>query len=196
MSGDTLSKLERALKIPQKKNQQEFDKIADRVLSLSKGRELEYDATEALLSLRRDYLSLASFIVEAQGGKEDGKLRDGAKRAAESLVLEGLRIHLHSFRSNLLDRDSDEAFEKLIKDMKDTFAAKNDDYGSVFRFWGIPGLVVRIGDKCFRLERLSREAYQRRVEDERRMDTALDLANYGVMLLMLIEEGRSFKLGE
>lgn len=88
------------------------------------------------------------------------------------------------------------AAKNFKREMRTTFIRKNADYGSAFRFWGIPGLVVRIGDKYLRLVQLSQKEYKRKIKDEKIPNTALDLANYGIMLLMLLDEGGSLRWGE
>jgi len=196
MTKDPLSNLEESLKVSREQNRRGFAKVTERILSLGEKQLFDYDPTDPLKNLRKDYLRLASLVIQAHkvGGNE--KLRRQIKAVAESLVGSSINFHLNFFRPSLLGVGERRVFKRLISKMKSTFNAKNADYGSAFRFWGIPGLVVRIGDKHLRLIQLTRRGYKRKVKDEKVPDTALDLANYGVMLLMLLDEGRSLKWGE
>lgn len=191
-----LSALENSLKISQKQNRQSFAQVIERVLALSGERSFDFDPAEPLRNLRRDYLELARLLIQAQGGRGKEELREQVKNTTESLVVEGVKFHLNFFRPSLLGAFERKVVIRLVREMKSIFTVKNADYGSAFRFWGIPGLVVRIGDKYFRLVQLTQRGYKRKVEDERIPDTALDLVNYGTMLLVLLGEKRSLKWGE
>jgi len=191
MTKDPLASLENSLKVSQRQNRQSYGRAVKRILALAERPAFDYDPSDPLKNLRRDYLELARLLI--QGSKER---REQIKDITESLVVESIRFHLNFFRLNLLGLIDKKDIGPLIREMKRTFYAKNADYGNAFRFWGTPGLVVRIGDKYFRLTQLTQKGYQRKVEDERVPDTALDLANYGIFLLMLLDEGRSLKWGE
>jgi hypothetical protein len=66
------------------------------------------------------------------------------------------------------------------------FTKKNTDYGDAFAEYGVIGVIVRIGDKIFRLKTLiSRN--QPEVE-ESVQDTLEDLFNYTAMAIMLLDE--------
>ena len=191
-----LSALENSLKISQKQNRQSFAQVIERVLALSGEQSFDFDPADPLRSVRRDYLELARLLIQAQGGGGKKELREQVKNTTESLVVEGIKFHLNFFRPSLLGVFERKVATRLVREMKSIFTVKNADYGSAFRFWGIPGLVVRIGDKYFRLVQLTQRGYKRKVEDERIPDTALDLVNYGTMLLVLLSEKRSLKWGE
>jgi len=191
-----LSVLENSLKVSQKQNRQSFARVVKRILALSGERFFDYKPADPLRNLRRDYLELAGLLVQAQGGGGKKELREQVKNTTESLVVESIKFHLNFFRPSFLGMVERKAMTYLIRKMKGTFAAKNVDYGNAFRFWGVPGLVVRIGDKYLRLIQLTRRGYKRKVKGERIPDTALDLANYGIMLLILLGEKRSLKWGE
>lgn len=191
-----LSNLEKSMKISQKKNRESFAKVAERILALSQKQTFSYEPDDPLKNLRKNYFELTDLLTKAQRGSKDSKLRQQIRSTTESVVLDAINFHLNFFRPSLLGLSEGNAFRRLMRRMKVTFARKNADYGSAFRFWGIPGLLVRIGDKYFRLIQLSQKSYKRKVEDERLPDTALDLANYGIMLLMLLDEGRSLQWGK
>ena len=191
-----LSVLENSLKVSQKQNRQSFARVVKRILALSGERFFDYKPADPLRNLRRDYLELAGLLVQAQGGGGKKELREQVKNTTESLVVESIKFHLSFFRPSLLGVFERKVVTRLVREMKSIFAVKNADYGNAFRFWGIPGLVVRVGDKYLRLIQLTQKGYKRKVEGERVPDTALDLANYGIMLLMLLGEKRSLKWGE
>ncbi len=191
-----LSVLENSLKVSQKQNRQSFAQVTERILALSGEQSFDFDPTDPLRNLRRDYLELAYLLVQAQGGGGKKELREQVKNTTESLVVESIKFHLSFFRPSLLGVFERKVVTRLVREMKSIFAVKNADYGNAFRFWGIPGLVVRVGDKYLRLIQLTQKGYKRKVEGERVPDTALDLANYGIMLLMLLGEKRSLKWGE
>jgi len=196
MPKDSLFNLEESLKVSQKQNRRSYARVVERILTLSERQPFDYDPSDPLKNLGKDYLRLAYLLVQAQGDKSNGEAREQIKNVTESLVINGIKFHLNFFRPSLLGVVEKRAFKRLISEMKSTFAAKNADYGNAFRFWGIPGLVVRIGDKYLRLTQLTQKGYKRKVKEEKVPDTALDLANYGIMLLMILDEGRSLKWGE
>ncbi len=183
------------LDVSQKQNRRNFAWAADRIIRGSDRAEFSYGPKNLIQVLQGNYLEMVELVVAAQkrGGK---KPSDQLKEATESLVLNAIRFHLNFFQPSLLGLTEKRALRGLVGKMKRTFAAKNADYGNAFRFWGVPGLVVRMGDKYLRLVQINRGNYHAKVADEHVPDTALDLANYGIMLLMLLEEGRSLRLGE
>lgn len=76
--------------------------------------------------------------------------------------------------------------------MAKTYKAKNHDYGNSFDntcdLFGITAAIVRMYDKMQRIITLSKtEGY---VKDERIEDTLLDLANYCIMTLMYLQNGK------
>nr|DAS39659.1 MAG TPA: Nucleotide modification associated domain 1 [Caudoviricetes sp.] len=76
--------------------------------------------------------------------------------------------------------------------MAKTYKAKNHDYGNSFDntcdLFGITAAIVRMYDKMQRIITLSKtESY---VKDERIEDTLLDLANYCIMTLMYLQNGK------
>lgn len=66
------------------------------------------------------------------------------------------------------------------------FSRKNADYGDAFANYGIVGVMVRMGDKIARANSLSQKTGQ--VSDESIVDTFIDLYNYSIMALMLIND--------
>lgn len=190
-----LEGLKKSLKVSQSESRRWFNEVTKRILALEGKAPFPLGPGETLEVLRRDYFRLAELLLRAQE-KQTVKVREAVREAAESLVLDAMLFHLNFFYPHLFGLAERRAFQHLLSRMKKTFAAKNADYGGAFRFWGIPGLLVRIGDKYLRLEQLAGRGRKRQVKDERIPDTALDLANYSIMLLMLLAEGRPLKFGE
>ena len=72
----------------------------------------------------------------------------------------------------------------------DLFVAKNHDYGDAFATCGVIGVMIRVMDKIMRLDRMLGDSpvTAPRVADESVRDTILDIVNYSVMGVMLIDE--------
>lgn len=85
--------------------------------------------------------------------------------------------------------------EDLCERGRDLMIRKNQDYGANedpfrnFRFAGLMGFPVRMGDKVARLMTFA-ERGSLMVKDESVEDTAIDLINYSVLLLGYIEDCR------
>lgn len=69
------------------------------------------------------------------------------------------------------------------------FAKKNADYGDAFAHYGPVGVLVRMGDKLARLQRITSSGVHL-VETESIRDTLIDLHNYSAMAIMLLDEGK------
>ncbi len=88
-----------------------------------------------------------------------------------------------------------EMHECLCAKGRELMIRKNQDYGADadpfrnFRFAGLPGFPVRMGDKVARLMTFA-EKGSLMVKDESVEDTAIDLINYSVLLLGYIEDAR------
>lgn len=81
-------------------------------------------------------------------------------------------------------------YDSLQKNAKELFTNKNADYGDAFANFGVVGVLVRIGDKVSRLE-TSVSGKQFKVNDESILDTLIDLYNYSIMAIMLMQEGNT-----
>ena len=81
--------------------------------------------------------------------------------------------------------------KRICERLNKVYADKNHDYGNSFgetyQKLGAISAVTRISDKTNRLQSLVTKDEQR-VDDERLIDTALDLANYAIMFAMELEE--------
>lgn len=94
-----------------------------------------------------------------------------------------------------------ELFNKIVKNMSDTFANKRQDYGQTttetFAKFGPVSLLVRMHDKLGRLDNLLMSDRISCV-DERVEDTLLDLANYAIITVIELykEESQKVKYAE
>ena len=158
----------------------------------TKNNSLEIPTVESIDKL---YESISNLIISAQDNGPKSVVVD-LREFTYLLAEKAVYFHLSSFSPNSSGRDRRLDFVNCLKQMEKVFRDKNRDYGNSFRFWGITGLVVRIGDKVFRIKQLSNKHYKRKIRDEKMPDTALDLANYAVMLLILLNENRGIKLGQ
>lgn len=81
---------------------------------------------------------------------------------------------------------------RITKELNAIYVAKNSDYGDAFgetyKKLGIISAVTRITDKVNRLQSLS-TGNEAKVLDEKIEDTAMDLANYAIMLLIEMRGG-------
>jgi beta-glucosidase/6-phospho-beta-glucosidase/beta-galactosidase len=65
------------------------------------------------------------------------------------------------------------------------FSRKNADYGDAFAKYGLVGVLMRIEDKIQRALSITKNGVTL-VEDEKILDTLLDLHNYAAMGIMLL----------
>lgn len=68
------------------------------------------------------------------------------------------------------------------------FEAKNRDYGDAFVNYGAVGILVRLGDKFSRLASLWGEKRNPEVQSESVLDTLVDIHNYCIMVLMVLDK--------
>lgn len=94
--------------------------------------------------------------------------------------------------------------EKVIKhkaicdELNQLYARKNHDYGDSFHQTfveeGLAMTRIRLGDKFSRFKTLSKliaaDGGQQQVTDESIRDTLMDLANYAIMTILEMEEGK------
>lgn len=88
-------------------------------------------------------------------------------------------------------------FEKITKQMFETYKKKNADYGSsfddLFDEFGMTSAIIRIKDKYNRLKSIT-EKKDIQVKDESVEDTLLDLANYCILTVLKLRKNRGFSL--
>jgi len=83
--------------------------------------------------------------------------------------------------------DVETSNNKTILRCRNIFRKKNEDYGNAFLDFGVIGILVRICDKINRISNLKQKNKTPEVIDENIDDTFLDLFNYSVLALCLIE---------
>lgn len=79
-------------------------------------------------------------------------------------------------------------FKRIQKESLELFKKKNKDYGSAYREYGAVGTLMRIEDKIRRFRTISKNKIEL-VEDEKTRDTIIDMVNYGIIILMQLDEG-------
>ena len=81
-----------------------------------------------------------------------------------------------------------------MDDIKETFIAKNADYGSsfaeTFEEFGVLTAVTRMSDKWNRLKKIVKSNGEHKVADETLEDTLLDLATYAIMTVAALNTDR------
>lgn len=95
--------------------------------------------------------------------------------------------------ARILNGDLTDDFERVTREMRGTWKAKNSDYGSSFddgidRF-GLVSAAVRISDKANRFASLA-DGKSAQVKTESLRDTLMDLANYAVMTVMRLDQDK------
>ena len=122
----------------------------------------------------------------------DKLLNQYEKIHVDSTYWNSLQDKIDKFKSSM---ENINAFEKITAKMRDTYIAKNSDYGNSFDKsmdeFGITASVVRMSDKMERLKSLTKKKAQ--VKDESVKDTLLDLANYAIMTVMNLNNGKDDK---
>lgn len=80
-----------------------------------------------------------------------------------------------------------EAFDKIVKEMREIIIKKNNDYGDDnIGALGVRGIFVRLWDKLSRLKELVWLNKEQKVLDEKIEDTLKDLANYAIIMLIFL----------
>jgi hypothetical protein len=83
----------------------------------------------------------------------------------------------------MLDRKE---YDKILAECREISVAKNTDYGcETMRVFGSKGIVVRLNDKMHRLINLVWHNQDPKVNDEKVEDTAKDMINYAIYLVMM-----------
>lgn len=82
------------------------------------------------------------------------------------------------------------AYENIIEECKEISKAKNSDYNQcvdAIVLGGLDGIAIRLLDKVARINSLVRGKEKRQVKDESVRDTLLDVINYAVYGVMLLD---------
>jgi len=86
-------------------------------------------------------------------------------------------------------------FKEITEEMLAVTTRKNNDYGGHtdpfknFRRHGVYGILVRLDDKYSRLETVVKEQRELQVADETILDTLIDIANYAIIMRIMLENG-------
>lgn len=91
--------------------------------------------------------------------------------------------------------ERNQQFSIVQKEQSELFVRKNIDYGDAFATYGTVGVLVRMGDKIQRCLSIEKSGVIM-VEEEKMRETIIDLGNYCILALMLIDEGDKVKLNE
>lgn len=87
-----------------------------------------------------------------------------------------------------------ERHKAICGELNALYEKKNHDYGDSFHLSfleeGMAMARIRLGDKLNRFKALTRNPNGQRVQDESIKDTLFDLANYAIMTLLELDEGR------
>ncbi|MBQ5588426.1 MAG: DUF1599 domain-containing protein [Selenomonadales bacterium] len=85
-----------------------------------------------------------------------------------------------------------EKHQEICEELNALYARKNADYGDSFSHtyaeYGMTVACIRLSDKLERLKRLTKAEAQ--VKDESIKDTLVDLANYAIMTIMEVDNGK------
>lgn len=80
-------------------------------------------------------------------------------------------------------------FQEIQNEGLNLFIKKNTDYGDAFAQYGVIGVLVRMNDKIQRFISVSNTNISL-VKDESLRDTLIDLHNYSIMALMLLDDNK------
>src|SRR6185312_7304278 len=92
-------------------------------------------------------------------------------------------------------------YDACLQQMFEIQDKKGRDYGEEtdglknLRRRGVYGVIARMGDKLTRMETLTQPGREAKVQDESVEDTALDFANYCLLLIILVEDGKGMYEG-
>lgn len=102
------------------------------------------------------------------------------------LDIKSLLLSMHTITGKILSEKKNMTIEEIRNTALELFARKNADYGDAFAEYGLLGVIVRIGDKVFRLKTLTENNTKTlQVKEESINDTLEDLFNYSAMAVML-----------
>lgn len=87
-----------------------------------------------------------------------------------------------------LNNENDHSmFKSVLREAEKLRKRKFADYGRSYASFGELGVVVRMSDKMARISNIYKNKRQA-IKIESIRDTAIDLANYSIMLVMLLDE--------
>jgi len=76
---------------------------------------------------------------------------------------------------------------RILNEAHNLFVKKNQDYGEEnWRWAGLQGVLIRLGDKWYRLKNIVDSGREPNFESTR--DTLIDIINYAAMGVILLDE--------
>ena len=103
------------------------------------------------------------------------------------LDVKAILLSMNYVTGRILSEKQNVSLTSIRNKAIELFAKKNADYGDAFAEYGVLGVIVRIGDKIFRLKTLTDNNVKTAlVKDESINDTLEDLFNYTAMAVMLL----------
>lgn len=87
--------------------------------------------------------------------------------------------------------DNIERHKRVLDEMHNLYVAKNNDYGDsvhdTYLKYGPMAYLVRMEDKLNRIRMLTNKPESCKVQDEKVLDSLIDLANYSILMYMELE---------
>ena len=163
-------------KTPNRIEQMKFVHIESEVLSLKQDK----TAPNPFLDINNVFLLDKELKQQLNITKSKVELRE--IRKIREIVM---KIHQESLKSII--SITHKSRQDIRASALQLFSKKNADYGDAFAEYNVLGIIVRMGDKIFRLKTLTKRDDQQ-VKDESILDTLEDLFNYSAMAIMLIDE--------
>lgn len=87
-----------------------------------------------------------------------------------------------------MTEEEGKAFLAIIESIKETRMRKSHDYGNSWKIFGLRGVLYQIASKFIRLWNLTIKGKEPKNEPIR--DTLLDMANYAIMGVQLLDMGK------
>ena len=150
---------------------------------------------------------------EKMFGELSSNVRNINKKIQSQVMSETMEAHRKEYEKMFGDLSSDDGssnvklcadgkeyfvmnspYDKIVNELRDTYIAKNADYGNSFEKsvdeFGVISAIVRMSDKMERLKSLTvnNALDEKPMVDESILDTTKDLANYAIMLAMYLEK--------
>lgn len=118
--------------------------------------------------------------------KKNVLIRSDMVKVTNTTALEAVLREVQ-FCTLLMSTGSKGDITEFKKSAAELFKQKNADYGDAFALYGIPGVLMRMGDKFQRISSLSNNGVVN-IKSETQVDTIIDLYNYSIIALMLLRE--------
>lgn len=86
-----------------------------------------------------------------------------------------------------MNKEEEKKFIEIVETLKELRISKSHDYGTSWKIYGLEGILWQIRSKFIRLINLTTKGKDPKHESLR--DTLLDMANYSLMGVQLIDMG-------